>query len=170
MRAVSSSRAIETPAEGPSDSSYDVLQVMAVPREGRDESRWRKDLRSLMESPGHGPAVPIVTVKVEDVLVFWRPGWAIVQAPPQRMEVILLALADFAYYEAQLRRIEDETAAAWAEAEADMPVAHNAAHVDAARRVELAERTAATFRRRMRHVRIEPHLVEPGGHAAAAGG
>ncbi len=160
-KAVSSSLAVETLPEGPCVTSYDVLQVLSVPREGKDEARWRRDLRSLMESTGPGSAVPIVTVKVEDVLVFWRPGWATVQAPPQRMEIVLLALADFAYYEGQLRRIEDEIAAAWVEAEADMPVAHDAANVGPARRAELAERTAATFRRRMRHVRIEPHLYEP---------
>jgi hypothetical protein len=160
-KAVSSSMAVETLAEGPCGASYDVLQVLSVAREGKDESRWRKDLRSLMDSTGTGRPVPIVTVKVEDVLVFWRPGWATVQAPPQRMDVVLLALADFAYYEGQLRRIEDETAAAWADAEADLPVAHDAASVGAARRVELADHSAATFRRRMRHVRIEPHLYEP---------
>ena len=70
-------------------------------------------------------------------------------------------MADFAYYEAQLRRIEDETAAAWAEAEADLAVAHDARQVAAARRVELADRTAAAFRRRMRQVRIEPRLLAP---------
>ena len=160
-KAVSSSMAVETLADGPGSSSYDVLQVLSVQREGKDESRWRKDLRSLMESTGTGRPVPIITVKVEDVLVFWRPGWATVQAQPQRMEIVLLALADFAYYEGQLRRIEDEIAAAWSEAEADMPVAHDAASVCAARRVELADHTAATFHRRMRHVRIEPHLYEP---------
>jgi hypothetical protein len=77
------------------------------------------------------------------------------------MEFILQALAEFAYYEGQLRRIEDEAAAAWPEAEADTPVAHDATRVDAARRRALADRTAATFRRRIRQVRIESHLYEP---------
>ena len=157
-QAVNSSLAIETMPEGTSAASYDVLQVLVVPREGKDESRWRKDLRALMESPGR--STPILTVKVEDVLVFWRPGWATVQGPQQRMEFILQALAEFAYYEGQLRRIEDEAAAAWPEAEADTPVAHDATRVDAARRRALADRTAATFRRRIRQVRIESHQKE----------
>ena len=51
--------------------------VRAPRRQGRIARR--KDLRSLMESTGTGRPVPIITVKVEDVLVFWRPGWATVK-------------------------------------------------------------------------------------------
>ena len=41
-KAVHASMAVETLSEGPCDSSYDLLQVLVVPREGKDEPHWRK--------------------------------------------------------------------------------------------------------------------------------
>ena len=139
---------------------YAVLDVLAVPCEGKQDSRGRRDLRSLLEPPGQDETPP-VAVKVEDVLVLWRPGRAIVQAPPARVETILPALAEFAFYEGQLRKLEDEIAAAWPEAEADSPVTHDASRVDALHREVLARRCTEVFRRRIRCTRIEPHLDSP---------
>ena len=160
-KAVVSSKAVEAMPEEQRGPAYDVLEVLAVARDGKDDSQWRKDLRSLLEPPSPDRAVPILLAKVEDVLVSWRPGRAVVQAPPQRMEFVLPALAEFAYYEGQLRRLEDEIAAAWPDAHADAPVASQASQLDARQRQEVCRRMTDVFQRRIRHVRIESHLYEP---------
>jgi hypothetical protein len=165
---------------------YDLLEVLAVPREAQADGRGRQDLRSWLEavpdedlrssleavppdddlhsSPEAMPPAErgaILSAKVDDTLVLWRPGRAVLQAPPQRIEALLPALAEFAFYEGQLRRLEDEIAAAWPGADQDLSVAHDAAALTQWQRKELGRRMTDVFRRRIRHVRIEPHLYEP---------
>ena len=159
-RAVCSSTAAAAVPSAPAAAGYDLLEVLALPREAQADVRGRQDLRSWLEAVPAGQG-PILSAKADDALVLWRPGRAVLQAPPQRIEILLPALAEFAFYEGQLRRLEDEIAAAWPGADDDLGVAHDGAALSEPGRRELGRRMTHVFRRRIRHVRIEPHLNEP---------
>jgi hypothetical protein len=155
--AVSTAEAVDAipagaaPAEG--------LEVLAVVGGSQDEARWRKDLRGWVESD----QTPIISAKAQNVLAWWGAGRAAILAPAERIQPALLAVVELAFYEAELRRIEAETAAAWPEAEQDTPLAYDVTAGDLARQKILGRRTVAVFDRRIRQARIEPHLR----HAAA---
>ncbi len=107
-------------------------------------------------------------VKVRDALVTWRPGRAVIQGAADHVEPLLAALVDFNYYEAELRRLEQELADFWQALEEDAPLAYDVTQADMVRHKEVGFRMEQTLRRRMRHVRLEPHLYRPAAHLPAA--
>ena len=84
-------------------------------------------------------------------------------APPGDLEPCLAALADFAFYEGELSRLEAETAAGWAQAEADSPLMGRADRSGAARQDAVAARCAAVALWRLGAAQLEPHLVAAPG-------
>jgi hypothetical protein len=140
--------------EGPGSPGADTLEVLAAESGSQDEARGRDEFRAWVGAPS-------ITAKVEDVFVLWRPGRAAVRAPADRIESALLALAEFAFYEAHLRKIEAETAVRWPEAQDDTHLAYDVAAADLARHKELGERTVGVFHRRIRQARIGSHLSRP---------
>jgi hypothetical protein len=152
--AIAAETALDAIPEASAGLAADALEVLAVPNGSRDEARWRKELRGWV---GAGA----VAAKAEDVLVLWRAGRAAIQGPAERLEAALLAVAEFAFYEAELRRLEAETAAAWPEAQDDTRLACDVTSSDVSRHKVLGRRTIGVFERRIRHARIESHLSQP---------
>jgi hypothetical protein len=156
---------LETPPTGQEAQEPDILEVVAVP--GADQ-RWRNDLQNWVAQAAPRSAVPPVTIKVREAQVTWCSGRAVIQGGIDHIDPLLAALADFHYYEAELRRLELEVAASWRELEEDSPLAYDVKQSDMTRYKEVGRRVEQTLRRRMRHVRIEPHLYEPSAHLPAA--
>jgi hypothetical protein len=101
---------------------------------------------------------PAVAVKNQDVRVWWGPHRAAILAPAGQLQGALLAVVELAFYEAELSRLEAQTAAAWPEADKDTPLAYDVTAADLARQDVLGRRMAGVFERRIRQTRIEPHL------------
>ena len=160
-KAVSTSTVVEAVPETAAAMEFDALEVLAIPRDVKDESRWRKELRAWIERTGTGEAVAVIAVKAEDALVLWRPGRATIQASTERIGPALLALAEFAFFEGQLRRLEAETANAWPEARGDVPLTYHVGQAELALDASVGQRAGHVFDRRIRCVRIEPHLYTP---------
>jgi hypothetical protein len=141
---------VRAPAEG--------LEILAIVAGSPDEAGWRKNVRGWVEAD----AAPAVLAKVGDLRVWWAPGRAAILAPAEEIQPAVLAIAELAFYEAELRRVEAETAAAWPEADEDTPLAYDVTARDLARQEALGRRTVAVFDRRIRQTRIEPHLRQAG--------
>jgi hypothetical protein len=114
-------------------------------------------------------APPPVLVKLRGVELMWRPGHAIVQCDAEQAESLLAAVAEFAHYERELRRIEREIADSWTELEQDKPLAFEVTPDDLKRGDAVGERMNRTLQRRIRMARIEPHLYDPDTGLPAAG-
>jgi hypothetical protein len=119
------------------------------------------------------PATPAdaqaIAVKYRGVDLTWRPGHATLQCDPTQTDALLPALVEFAHYESELRRIEQEIAAGWTELEQDKTLAFDITPADLARSEAVGARMNRAFGRRIRYARIEPHLYEPGAALSAAG-
>ena len=103
-------------------------------------------------------AAPVVRAPLEEGWLVWRPGQAVVVCPEDQLEAYLNLLARFFFYELELRRLEEELAADWHHAEADLSLAHEVTAKDLERQAQLGRMTERTLSRRMRHVRIEPRF------------
>jgi hypothetical protein len=99
----------------------------------------------------------------------WRPGNVTLQCDRTQEDALVAGLVQFAFYELELRRIEDEIACTWAELDEDRPLAFEATPADLQRSQTIRGRMDRLLRRRMRHARIEPHLFAPDEDLPAAG-
>src|SRR6516164_8850793 len=61
-----------------------------------------------MAKPDEPNAEPTVEILMRSDRVLWRPGRAMMHGAADRMHETLLALADFSYYEGELRKLEQE--------------------------------------------------------------
>jgi hypothetical protein len=126
------------------------------------------EMPSLGKSNGPGASPPVL-VKIRGVELMWLPGRAVLQCDPEQTEPLLSALAEFAYYEGELRRIETEIVGAWAELEQDKGLAFAVTKADLKRSEAVGGRMSRALERRIKMARIEPHLYEPDAGLPAAG-
>ena len=132
----------------------DTLDVVLVPPLQAGLAEW------LVET-NDPDAIPPVYVKYRGVELLWRPGRAILQCDAEQAESLLSAVVEFAHYERELRRLEDEVAAAWVDLDEDRPLAFDVTTASLRRSEVVGERMEQTLRRRMRLARIESHLYSP---------
>jgi hypothetical protein len=116
-----------------------------------------------------GDAQPPVYVKTRGVELLWRTGRAALVCDPDQVDALLPALAEFAHFEGELRRIEAEIAAAWGSASEDKALAFEVTTADLRRGEEVGARMAATLDRRIRLTRMEAHLYAPDVRLGPAG-
>src|SRR5205807_1899362 len=74
--------------------------------------------------PDHPEAPPAVVAEWDDGVVRWRPGRTVVQGRVDSPEAVLAALAAFAFYEGELRALEQALAGHEETAPADVALAH----------------------------------------------
>jgi len=133
----------------------DELFVLFVPLGA--EAAWTPRIGAwLGDGAGLAARVPL-----DDGWLLWQPGRAVLVCRPAQFDACLAALASFAFYEMELRKLEEELAADWRIAETCVPLAHDVTTADLVRQAELGEMTRRTLLRRMRQVRIEAHLLGP---------
>ena len=149
-KAVRISAVLETPPADSANPDPDVLEIVAVPWDPRNDPRWRGELQNWIAPAAQPGAAPPIVVKVRDAQVTWRPGRAVIQGAADHVEPLLAALVDFGYYEAELRRLEQELADSWQELEEDAPLAYEVTQADMARRKAVGRHMEQTLRRRMR--------------------
>jgi hypothetical protein len=117
---------------------------------------------------------PPVLVKYRGVELGWRPGRAgsgraVLRCDAEQTEGLLAALAEFAYYERELRLIEGEIAGGWGELAEDKGLAFEVRTGDLRRNEVVGGRMGRVLERRIRLARIEPHLNEPDARLGAVG-
>lgn len=145
----------------------DSLDVTIVPAAtGADAGRGRA-LTQWMEKARGGEALPPVWVKHRGVEVVWQAGRAALQCDESEADELLKAVVEFAHYERELRRIEEEIAQGWPDLAEDRGLAFDVTPKDLARSEAVGGRMARVLEQRMRYARIEPHLYEPDARLAA---
>jgi hypothetical protein len=152
------SYAIEaTSATAHEDDSLDVVLLRPSAAPQATPSRPGQSSSNRPEKSNDPP----VFIKYRGVELTWRPGCATLQCDPDQAESLLLAVIEFAHYERELRRTEDEIVGAWPEVEHDKALAFNVTSADLHRDKIVGGSMDRAFQRRIRYARIEPHLYEP---------
>ena len=147
------------PAAPPSQRGEELL-VLQAPAGAPRDAPWRSQAQAWFDAPGPDD-VPPVHVALEGGSVRWRPGRAVIEAPADRMDTVLLAVVDFAFHEHELHRLEAEIDADWPAAEADVPLMNSVGNAELARETEVAQRGTQVALRRLRCARLEARLLAP---------
>lgn len=107
---------------------------------------------------------PAQTIAIHGAAIAWAPGRAALLVEPTRCEAVRAALIEFGMHDRDLRELEAEVAAGWADLESDAPLAFDFRDRDAERRAGLGERFRRLVALRARLVRLVPHLDRPPLH------
>jgi hypothetical protein len=132
--------------------------LVRIVADAQSEAAWLDEAEGLT-----------VSAKLRGAQVLWRPGRAVLQCDAEQADLLLPALVEFAHYEAELRRIEGETAAAWDELDEDKGLAFDVTTADLRRSPVVGDRMSRTLVRRMHLARLEPHLYAPDAGLNEAG-
>ncbi|MGA2916638.1 MAG: hypothetical protein ABSE89_11490 [Sedimentisphaerales bacterium] len=90
--------------------------------------------------------------------VIWRIGWGIVQGSVDRLEETLMALANFAFYEGELRKLEREIKLNWNIAEQDIHLTNSITKKNLKYQQHIDSMTRLMNTQRIRFARLEPRL------------
>ncbi len=100
-----------------------------------------------------------VTVESELGKVTWQPGRAAILGSATDAETLLPAVIDFAFYEAELRKLEEAILPHQATADADVSLSYNICHADQPQWDRLYQTMEQLYRLRLAFARLEPHLA-----------
>jgi len=155
-------------ADIPSQNALDVLIVRPSIKQPTTFLSLKKNPSDLAEKPKNwfesfenDSRSPTITIKLRGAEVLWRPGRAMLQCDAEQTMPLLKAIVDFNYFENELRKIESEIAAGWADLEADKRLAYQVKPLDLELTEIIGRRMDQTLQRRIRHARIEPRLYAP---------
>ena len=148
----------DLPAEKLWPEPTDQFVAVFVPKGATAE--WQKKGEGWLTPPDHPEAAPAAVVEREGYTVHWRPGRVVVQGRVECPEAVLTALTDFAFYEGELRGLEQALEACEAGAEADVARAHRIRLRDRRSWARFGERIEDLTRMRLRYARLEPRLAK----------
>jgi hypothetical protein len=134
------------------------FEILVVAPSLRDDARWREGLAGWLAQPAPPEAVSVNSGRV---LVAWRRTRAQIAALPEQAHAALEAVVEFAYYENELRKLEEGLAGSWPSVEADLPLAYDIAASKLRDDEEIGQRVRQALQRRITLARIEPHLYFP---------
>jgi len=152
---------LDEPPAPPETPDTDELLVLVVPRQLKDDPRWRDQIHEWGTQSSDRRAAPPITVKIKNTEILWRAGRAVIFATPEWVEPMLEAVVDFAFFEGELRKLEQEIADFWPEVERDTPLAYEVKKNDPERFESIRRRMDSVLARRMRHARMESNLYWP---------
>jgi hypothetical protein len=111
--------------------------------------------------PDQPGAALACVVPVEGGRILWRPGRLLIEGNVKLPEQILAAVADFAFYEGQLRKIEQAVRAFEATAPSDVPRSYRISSRDQDRWPALVESAEQLSLLRLTAARLEPRAFCP---------
>lgn len=136
----------------------DELDFLFLPSGSASPIELQRSAETWMNDPALSAVHPTIDLVLQSDRVLWRPGRAVVLGAGRRLPDLLAGLIDFAFYEGELRRLEQELEAEWSVAEADVPLTHGVDQAALARREHVNQMTRRTALRRIRLARLAPHL------------
>ncbi|MGH7916306.1 MAG: hypothetical protein ACREQE_02465 [Candidatus Binataceae bacterium] len=134
---------------------FDQIVVVMVPSnalEGKIDENW-------MSTPGHPQAAVTASSTCNAHKIQWRSGRALIQGPVEGFAPILLALVDFAFYEGELRALEQALDKYEEQAETDVARAHRIRIRDRGHWRRFAETIEELYRMRLSHARLESQVA-----------
>jgi len=145
----------------------DRCDVVFVP--GAASADLPSHVADWLATPADQPeAVPAVVVAGKEETVRWRPGQVVVQARAERLETVLAAITDFAFYEGELRALEEAVASHEAQARDDAGRVHSVRRAGRKERARFAALIAYFSELRLTYARLEPCLAAGGSRTLPA--
>jgi len=145
-----------TLGELPFGPDFDCLCVDA----SRAEPNAAARAEAWIDPVGTTVASRSVRLKLTDGWVRVKQGRAVVFASKKEWDAIAAALADFCFYDFELRKLERDIAAEWPRAEADLPLASDVASEDLRKFGEISAMTRSVLARRIRLAKLERPLLK----------
>jgi hypothetical protein len=140
--------------------SIEQLLLIHVPEVASKQIRERA--RALVDAPERAEANRLLIVEHGSEFLEWRPGFAIVKCRDESRNDIISALVDFAFYEGNLRALEQSLVTAELQAQADVALAHRVRYRDRAQWERLTDCAEQCSRMRLTFARLEPQLFAAG--------
>ncbi len=147
------------PAAGAAEPT-DELHFLFLPS-GSANTPYEEQKRGedwMQAPPGDPFAVQPIDLTLRNDRVLWRPGRALVLGAPDRMKEILLALVHFAFYEGEMRRLEQEIREAWPLVERDLPLTHQVSRDELKRWPDANRMVLLSAQWRVRLTRLDLYL------------
>ncbi|MFO0967267.1 MAG: hypothetical protein U0793_17030 [Gemmataceae bacterium] len=132
-------------------------------------AKWQSFADEWLACPDQPGAEPTAEVTWGNGKVRWRAGRAFVEAHADLHDAIVATLVEFAFYEAELRTLENSLEAVEAEAPADASRAHTIRSRDRAHWRRFQERIEHCTRLRLTFARLEPKLAKGSRHLSPFG-
>jgi hypothetical protein len=147
------------PAADPGPGPTHQIDVVLVPNGAPPE--WWAGGDGRQAPPDHPEVAPAAVIERDGYTVQWRPGRAVVQGRVDDPEAVLAALTDFAFYEGELRTLEQALEACAAGAPADVGRAYRIRFRDRKHWARFGERIELLAGVRLRYASLEPRLAKP---------
>jgi hypothetical protein len=138
--------------------SADVLDVLFIPGGSATPFAEQQRAEAWMAKPADRRCEPTIELVLRSDRILWRPGRALVQGAGERFLELLDGLADFAFHEGELRKLEVELDRDWPAYEADIRLTHAVGDAELAEQQHVNAMTVAATRRRMLFARLERPL------------
>jgi hypothetical protein len=148
----------DLPTAKPWPEPTDHFHVVFVSTEAASE--WQQNGEAWLAPPDQPEAVPAIVVERDGAIIQWRPGRALVRGQAERREEILATLTDFAFYEGELRGLEQALESREADAQADVARAHRIRYRDRKHWRRFGEMIEYFARMRLTYARLEPRLAK----------
>jgi hypothetical protein len=110
---------LELPRQRSVPETMDSLYIVFVPPEAKAE--WERIGSGWLTSPGDAEAVEPVTISVLGDRIHLRPGRVVVEGKNGLRDEIVAGLTEFAFYEAEVRTLEQSIETCEAQARVDAP-------------------------------------------------
>jgi hypothetical protein len=133
------------------------LFLLHVP-EG-SSAQMRERAKALVDAPERAEANRMLTVEHGSESLEWRPGFAIVNCRDKSRNDIVSALVDFAFYEGNLRALEQTLVKTELQAQSDVALAHRVRYRDRGQWERLTDCAEQCSRMRLTFARLEPQLL-----------
>ena len=114
-----------------------------------------------MARPDHPDAPHAVSLPFEKGKISWRPGRVLVEKASGFTDDALAAIAEFAFLEAELRKLEAAIHPMERQAIADAAVAHDVSHAEREQSARFVKTIEALSLLRLRFARLEPRFYVP---------
>lgn len=136
----------------------DEILLLFLPAGSATPVELQRQAEQWMNDASLGVESPTIDIVLQSDRILWRPGRAVVVGAARRWPELRAGLVSFAFYEAELRRLERELEDDWNVAEADVVLTHSVDREALARRAQVDAMTRTTALRRIRYTRLAPHL------------
>lgn len=145
-------------ASGNETNSADQLRVLILPNNASELPDWQRRTEQWMADTSLEKMTSRIELQVKSGRIFWKPGQAVVQASEEDLNELLIALADFSFYEAELRELESQVRADLASSPQDIRLTHAVNAADLKLQSHVNEMTSRTTSARLKFVRLEPQI------------
>jgi hypothetical protein len=126
---------------------------------GRGRERL-PEVQRWIAPPDQPDAPPAFVVEHDGEIIRWRPGRAVVQCTPERRDEILALLAEFSFYEGELRAMESALEAREGQAQADVAIAYPIRKGDQKHWSRFSDSMKYFAQMRLTYARLEPRLLK----------